>query len=139
MAPRQLDMNSPAMNVRARVKAAMREAIRRCDLSRQEIVDEMNRIAQVEGMGGARGSKITLANLDAWVAETKPNLIPVDLMTLFCVSVKSSKPIEVMAAPCVDFQKKMKLVAYAEAEIASKEAARKKRRILSEIGDLSDG
>ena len=139
MPPRQLNLYSPSMNVRSRVKASMREAIRRCELSRQQIVDEMNRMAHQEGIGGSRGAKISLANLDAWVADTKPNLIPIDLLTLFCVAVKSSEPIEVMAAPCADFQKKMKLVAYAEAEIASKEATRKKKRILSEIGELSDG
>lgn len=136
MPPKQLSIYGPSLNVVSRVKAAMREAIRKSELSRQEIVDEMNRLAQQEGVGGTRGAKITVTNLDAWVAETKPNLIPIHLMTLFCVIVKNSTPIEVMAMPCLDFQKKLKLAAYAEAEIAAKQAAMKKKRILSEIGEL---
>lgn len=134
----QLGLFGPSLNVKARLKSAMREALKTCDLSRQQIVDRMNRLAANEGIAGGRGSKISPANLDAWVSKEKQNLIPVHLLTIFCVAVNDSRPIEILAAPCPEYQRKMKLLAWAECEIQAKRVAKRRRQILSEIDEFSD-
>jgi hypothetical protein len=67
MAAQQLNLFGPSLNVTSRLKTAMREAIRNCLLSREEIAERMKALASMDGLGGGRGSKISLPNLDAWV------------------------------------------------------------------------
>lgn len=137
--PRQLrlfDSRGPSLNVIYRMKATMREAIKRSDLSREQIVDRMKEIALVEGLGGGRGSTITVANLDAWVSETKSNLIPIHLLPVFCRVTGSVDPIAVMLAPLgagVVDSKDMQLLEWAKVEMKSRQLARQRRKMLQEI------
>lgn len=139
---RQLPLFGPSLNVTSRLKASMREAIRACNLSREEIVDRMKTTAITEGLGGGRGSTITLANLDAWCSETKSNLIPVSLLPMFCHITRDLTPLKVLAGPLdagiVD-SKEMRLLAWAKIEAQSRELARKRKKILSEIEGASNG
>ncbi len=137
----QIHLFGPTMNVTARLKAAMRESVRKSALSREQIADEMNRLARLDGLGGGRGSTISASNLDAWVAEGKANLIPVHLLTLFCHVTKDAAPLSVLAAPLkasVIDGRQAKLLAWAEVEVKAKELAGRRKRILSEIKELSD-
>ena len=53
----------------------------------------------MDGLGGGRGSTISLVNLDAWCSETKPNLIPINLLTIFCRVTGHIEPLSVLAIP----------------------------------------
>ncbi len=137
----QLNLFGPTLNVTARLKAAMREALHKSDFSREQIVDKMRMLAKADGLGGGRGSTISLPNLDAWCSETKPNLIPVNLLTLFCHVTKDLGPLKVLAHPLqgtVVGRREQKLLAWAEIEVQAKHLAKKRKRILSEIGDMED-
>lgn len=137
----QLHLFGPNLNVTARLKTAMREAIRKGTISREEIVDRMRALAKADGMGGGRGSTISLANLDAWCSETKTNLIPTHLLPLFCHVTKDITPLRVLAAPLgagiVDWAEQ-NLLAWAKIEMKAKQIAKQRKRILSEIKELSD-
>lgn len=119
-----------------RLKAAMREALRKSTLSRDQIVDKMKAIASHEGLNGGRGSTITVANLDAWVSETKPNLIPITLLPLFCHITQDIEPMRVMIAPLggeiVD-PKEKQLLEWAKIEMQAKQLAKRRKKVLSEI------
>lgn len=141
MAAQQLNLFGPTMNVTSRLKAAMREAIRSCKLSREEIADRMKAIAKSDGLGGGRGSTISVANLDAWCSESKANLIPSNLLPLFCRVTGDISAVAVLAAPLqatlVD-KKDAQLLEWARIEVQAKQIAKRRKRILSEIEGLSD-
>ena len=138
----QLNLFAPNLNVTARLKAAMREAIRKCQLSREEIVEAMRRVSRQDGLEAARGQTISLPNLDAWVAESKPNLIPVSLLTIFCCVTKDITPLQILAAPLnatVIGQEKLKILAWAELEVQARKLVRQKNKLLSEINGEGQG
>lgn len=141
MAGHQLKIFKPSLNATSRLKAAMREAIRNCRLSREEIAEQMRALAKMEGLGGGRGSTITLSSLDAWVAESKPHLIPINLLPLFCDVTKDGAPIAVLAATnglSLIGPQDRQLLEWAKAEVRSRQLARKKKRLLAEMGDFPD-
>lgn len=141
MVGQQLRIFKPSLNATSRLKAAMREAIKNCPLSRQEIVDQMRALAKTEGLGGGRGSAISLATLDAWVAETKSHLIPVNLLPLFCDVTKDGAPVAILAAAngfSLIGSQDRQLLEWARAEIRTRQLAKKKKRILAELEDFSD-
>lgn len=77
----------------------MRQQIKESGLSREQIVDSMNRLAKEDGVAGGRGNKISLANLDAWCAESKPNVISLNLLPYFNAATDSLLTIDVQLAP----------------------------------------
>lgn len=136
-----MDLTGASLNVAARVKAAMREAIRESGLSREEIVERMASLATRDGLRGGRGTTITLANLDAWVGETKDNQIPVHLLTIFCRVTRNLGVIEALAAPLgatVIGRRDRRLLEVAKIDEESKKLKRRKTQILSEIGELDE-
>lgn len=138
----QLNLFRPSLNVTPRIKAAMRESIRACGQSREEIVDRMKALAKADGLGGGRGSIISLPNLDAWCSETKSNLIPLQLLPIFCFAVSDMSPLRAMAAPLgadIIDSKEAQLLKWAQIEVQSRALAKKRKRILSEIGEIIDG
>ncbi len=133
---RQMPLFGPPLNVTSRLKASMREAIKNCRFSRDQVVDRMKALASVEGLGGGRGSTISLANLDAWCSESHPNLIPINLLTIFCHVVGDITPISTLAAPLsgqVIQGRKIRLLIWAENEIQFRDLSKKRKKILSEI------
>lgn len=133
---RQQSLFGPSLNPTSRLKAAMREAIRSGKYSREQIVDRMNEAARQEGLGGGRGSKISVAALDGWMAETKGNMIPVGLLPLFCWATESVEPLLVLAAclnATVITEAESKLLELARIDQETKRLARRRRILASEI------
>ena len=89
--------DAPPLNLLSRLKAAMRQAVKDSRFSREEIVDRMNRQAEVEGIRARRGRPISLAALDGWLAGSKNNLPDPELLALFCWAAESSGPVGVLA------------------------------------------
>ena len=114
----------------------MREAIKESGLSREQISDRIKSIASVEGLGGGRGSTVSPDNLDAWCAEGKTNIIPVNLLPVFCHVVGDIMPLAILARPLggeiVDGKEAM-LLAWARCEFQARDLAKQRKRILSEI------
>jgi hypothetical protein len=133
---KQLNLFAPNLNTGPRLKAAMREAIRKSPFSREIIVEHMKTAAIVDGVCTGRGCTISMANLDAWCSESHVNLIPTSMLTIFCKVTGSIDPIRVIAAPLggtVVDEKEAKLLAWARLEVQGRGIARRKKKILSEI------
>jgi hypothetical protein len=117
----------------------MRQAIKDSRFSREQICDRMNERAKTEGLSGGRGNRITVAALDGWVAETKVNQIPVNLLPLFCWATESVLPLKILAS-CIDAdvidRKDAKILALAKVEIEAQRIARKRKRLKQEIEDV---
>ncbi len=75
------------------VKAAMREVIKGCPLSREEITEDMNRLAILAGIR----RKATPALLDKWVAPSSDHEISLRMLRLFCRATGNNLPLEVYA------------------------------------------
>jgi len=132
----QLNLFSRNLNVVSRLKKAMRESVRKCSLSREQIADEMLHLGKGAGIVNGRGTTISLANLDAWLADKKPNLIPVVYLPLFCHVVNDLSPIGVLALPFeadVIGRKDIKVLTWAKMEIQTKNLEKRKNRLLTEI------
>lgn len=135
---RQLDLFGPPTDVGPKLKAALRECVRKCRLSREQIVDEMAHLARRTAMDKRRGTTISLANLDAWLAAGKPNQIPSVMLPLFCHVVGDLNPFRVLVTPLdadVIGKRKVNLLTWAEMEIQSRGLNRRKAKILLEVKD----
>lgn len=138
----QLNLFSGNLNVISRLKEAMRESVRKCSLSREQIADEMLQIAKEAGIVSGRGTTISLANLDAWLAAGKTNLIPVIYLPLFCHVVCDLSVLSVLGAPLdadVIGRKDAKTLAWGKMEIQARSLQKRMDKLLTEINANATG
>ena len=91
--------NGKSFNPIARVKEAMRRAIKQSELSREEVVFRMNELARVDGITtGGKAKKISTELLDKWLSHSVEHLIPWKLLPIFCHVVNSIDPIRPLLA-----------------------------------------
>lgn len=131
--------DQPSTDPTNRLKAAMREALSACPLSRMKVVADMNAIASVEGMTcGGRGQKVTEDLLDKWCAPgSTAYVIPVRFIPLFCRVVGSLLPLRALTAPVganVINGDDAKLLEWARLEIARRRLGKDARRLAQEVG-----
>ena len=122
----------PSLDPIMKVKAAMQKTIRQCSLSREQIVDKMQELAEVEGIK----TKISLSLLDKWVAQSAAHIIPWRLLPIFCKVTGSLEPIQALIAPLgvqIIFGDDIKVLAWAKAELQRRALNKKVRRLMEEI------
>ena len=122
------------------LKEALHLSAKMCGLSRDEIVDGMNRLATRYGValvkGNGRGN-LTRETLEKWLnPEDATRQIPVKALPIFCAVTKDVSPMEVMVRPLgctvVDPDRQKKL-AWAAAKLAATAAQAKIRKLEAEI------
>ena len=101
---KQLDLFSaaPTLNVQRDVKTAMANAAKDTGLSREELCERINQIADRYGvrMVKGTGSGVTMATLEKWLnPEDKEREIPVKGMTTFLAATNDMRPMQEMVAP----------------------------------------
>ncbi len=122
------------------LKAAMNEAVKSCSLSRQHIVDDMNRRARICGITcNGNAQKVTEAILDKWLAPGASNYhIPIRLLHIFCQATGTNYPLEIYAKAFggvrVVTEEEYRLLEWAKAEVEYRQAAKRKRKIAQEVG-----
>ncbi len=122
------------------IKISMNEAIKSSTLSREQIVEEMNKLAAVAGIRcNGKAQKITVALLDKWVAPgSDAHHIPLKLLPLFCRVVGNNLPLEVYAKSfCgarIISEDAYQVLQWALAEIESRRARKMARKKSQEIG-----
>lgn len=121
------------------VKSAMSEAIRASSLSREQIVDEMNRLMKLlDWTTNGRSQGVTTALLDKWVAPSAGHVIPLRLLPVFCRVVGSNLPLEAFArtfqgARVIDLDD-AKLLQWAKSEVELRKAKKRARKLAQEVG-----
>jgi len=121
------------------LKAAMSEAIKSCSMSRDQIVDEMNRMLKALGWTtNGRAQGVTPALLDKWMAPSAGHVIPLRLLPIFCRVVGSNLPLEAyaksfMGARVIDLQDE-KLLLWARSEVELRRAKKRARKLAQEVG-----
>jgi len=133
----QLDLfQSQTLNPTYEIKRQIRLLIAKSNMSRDEIVVRMNKIAVREGMR----STITKATIDSWTKDSDPGRLPSPAwLTIFCYVMGSLGPISVMASPlgcAVIDNEDQKLLAWAKAELEKKRASKRARLALESIKEL---
>ena len=92
----QLDLFGPSLDIVPKLKACMVQCLAESSLSREQIVDRMNRLLSEAGIN----ITITKSSLDKWVSlSSTAHLIPLRLLPVFCRAVGSIEPMSVLAAP----------------------------------------
>ena len=96
-ASRQLDLfQSYSLNPTYEIKRQIRLAISLSGLSRDEIVDRMNRIAVQEGMR----KTISKPTLDSWTKDSDPDRLPsLPWLTILCQVTGALGPIQAIVKP----------------------------------------
>ncbi len=115
------------------LKAAMREAVNNSGLSRSQVVEEMNRLSAIAGLG----VRVSEAMLDKWIARgSKGHIIPVRDLPIFCQVVGSILPLQALMPSGVEIiaGDDLKLLRWARAESEKRKAARQARRFAEEAG-----
>lgn len=130
---RQLGLfNQLTLNVLRDLKTAMARDAEASGLSREELCEQMNQLAERHGVRLVKGTgqNITMATLEKWLnPEDKERVIPAKALTVFCAATGSPEPMQVLAAPLgwrVIDDKQAKLLAVAEME---RDVRRKKAMI----------
>ena len=131
--------NQPSLNVLRDVKSAMAKAADKSGMSRDELCDRMNELAQRYGVRLVKGNgrRLTLATLEKWLnPEDEGRVIPLKSLPVFCAAVGSEEPLRVLAAPLgyrVIGEREAKLLAWAEQYQAAKAARKKMKQIEAEL------
>jgi hypothetical protein len=131
--------DAPSLDCIPRLKAAMRDALKACPLSRTRVVADMLALAEREGINtGLRGLTITEDVLNQWVAPSADqHVICLRLLPLFCRAVNSVEPLAALAGAIgatVIGDEDRKLLAWAKAETQRRKAHKTARRLAEEVG-----
>ena len=122
------------------LKAAMKETIQASTRSREQIVDEMNRLASIAGITcNGKNQKVTATLLDKWVAPgSMAYMIPIRLLPFFCAAAGSFHALVVFATffagARVVGEEDLKKLRWAEAEISARKEKKLARRLAEEVG-----
>lgn len=129
------DMEARVTDPLPALKIAIKEAIDGSKLSRELIVDAMIRL----GVLAKIKRRITLDVLNKWTAESaEERIIHLELLLLFCLATGDYLPLEVYvkAFPGVRLvnKERYRVLEWAEAEIAAREAKKAAKRCAREVG-----
>jgi len=130
---------APTLNVLRDLKVAMALAAKTSGLSRDELCDRINQLADRYGVRLVKGTgqNLTLDTLEKWLnPEDKERVIPVKALSVFCAATGSIEPIQVMVAPLgwrVINDRQAKLLELAELDQDVKKKKARMRKIEAEI------
>lgn len=114
--------------------AAMNESLKASGLSREQLVDDMNRLAHL--CGSKR--RVSPAMLDKWLAGTEGYVIYLDALAWLCQALGDNRPLAVYARAFpgarVVSEERFRVLEWAEAEIAAREAKKRAKKRAQEVG-----
>jgi hypothetical protein len=120
-------------------KKAMAEAASECGLSREQIVDSMNVLADQHGVHLAKGNckQLKIETLDKWLnVNDLARIIDIKALVLFCAVTGSTKPFSELLKPLggiIIEGKDIKLLHWAQEHFREKAARQKKRKLEAEL------
>jgi len=133
----QLDLfHNKSLNTTYEIKRSMRLAVSKSHFSREEIIDQMNKVSTQEGMR----TTISKATLDNWLKDSDPGRMPSPAwLTIFCYVLHDTGSIAAMLNPlsCIVVEgETQKLLVWAEAEFGKRRAVKKARRALANLEEV---
>lgn len=131
--------NQPTLNVLRTVKERMVTAHKESCLSREELCDKMNDLAERYGvlLVGGRGQRLALATLDKWLnPEEKEHFPTIKGLPIFCAVTGSVEPMRAMIEPLgwqIIGDQDSKLLAWAKQYHRARDARANMRKIEAEL------
>jgi hypothetical protein len=115
-----------ALDLVSAIKCALNEALHESTLSREQVVDEVNRQAERAGFGSKK--PLTLPILDKWCAPAALDYLPsLRYLPVLCRVLDDLRPLEALVRACggrlVD-DRDWLVLDWAKKDLAAKEAAR---------------
>ncbi len=133
----QYSLFGPSLNVDASVKAAMNQAARASSLSREQITDKMNELAEASGVRLNGNGKLAVATLEKWLNPYAREHCPtLRGLVVFCMAVGTLTPLSVLGAPlgaAFISEDEAKLLRRAQIEEEIKRLQREKKRLEADI------
>ena len=129
----------PTLNVLRDLKTAMAKAADQCGLSREQLCDRINELAERYGVRMVKGTgpNLTMATFEKWLnPEDKERVIPAKALPVFCAAVGSIEPMQVLINPMgwrVIDEKQAKLLTWAEHYHKGKNIRAKMKQLESEL------
>ncbi len=124
-------------NITPDIKGAMNAAAKECGLSREEIVDKMNSLAERNGVCLVNGKRLTIDTLEKWLNPSESHrLISIKALPIFCAVVKDAGALNVLASPldCMVISREdQRLLKWAKIKMRQKQDNRVLRRLESEL------
>ena len=130
---------APTLNVLRDMKVAMAQAAKASGLSREELCDRINQLADRYGVRLVKGTgqNMTVDTLEKWLnPEDKERVIPAKALSVFCAATGSIEPMQVLVAPLgwrVINERQAKLLELAELDQDVKKKKARMRKIEAEI------
>jgi hypothetical protein len=136
----QLELfNQPTLNVSKQFKTALAADIKKSGMSREQIVDRMNDLAERHGVSLAHGnaSRLTIETFEKWLNPADlGRLMPVKALPVFCAATGQCAAFCAVAEPMglqVIGAREQKMLAWAEAKLAVKAKSRKIRELEADL------
>lgn len=132
----QINLLAPGLHVEPAVKAAMRRVAAASLLSREQICDRMNELAESAGIKlNGNAKRLELATLEKWLNPHELSYVPtLRALVTFCRVTRSLEPLSALAAPCegqVIDADQARLLRIAEIEAEERKLKREKKRLQS--------
>lgn len=134
----QLLFETPTFNVVKPVKRAMATVLSSCGRSREQVVDQMNELADQYGVKLTKGTgALTLDTLEKWLnPHDMERVINIKAMVIFCAVTGSVEPLQVMVKPlgfAIVGTKDANLLRWAKEYHKGKQAREAMKRIEAEL------
>ncbi len=134
----EFNFQQKSLNPGPRFKEALRQAVRNSGLSREQVVDDINTLARLEGITtNGNAKKLSTAMLDKWLSQSPDYEIPLKLVPIFCSVTNSIDPLVALAAPIdarVVNREDHQLLQWAKGEVKRRALVKRQKKLESEIG-----
>jgi hypothetical protein len=132
-------ISDPGPKVKAAMRDADKEAQAKYSMSRENIIDDMNRISEEVGITcNGNAKKVTLAIYNKWLSSSEKHHIPLRLLPVFCRATRNVSPLHVYAEFFGNFSvidsSEIKKLKWAEVEIQRRQLSKKARKLAEEVG-----
>ena len=127
----------PTFNIVKDQKDAMRAAVKRCSMSRDEIVDRMNGLARRYGVVLVANGRLTLDTFEKWLNPTEINRqMPMKALPIFCAVINDQSALDVLARPLgarVIGEDEQRLLKWAKAYFQARDARKAMRQLENDL------
>ena len=132
-------VQDPGPALKAAMRAAEKEVQQKYHVSRPNIIDSMNAMADVIGLTcNGKSRKVTSPIYNKWLSASERHHIPLRWLHIFCRAVRSNGPLEVYAtffdqARLVS-DEDIKKLRWAELEIQKRKLTKQAKQLATEVG-----
>jgi hypothetical protein len=132
-------LHDPGPGVKAAMRDSEKEAMQNFSVSRENIIDAMNHMAEAAGITcNGKARRVTLAIYNKWLSASEKHVIPLRLLPIFCRAVRSNRALEAYTSFFIDVriipESEIKKLQWAEVEIQKRRLSVQAKQLAQEVG-----